>query len=94
MSLANIGEVHLHHQRPVEALPFLERALPIARETRDRLAEATVLADLGRIKAVHRFTGEARAYLQQARALWRELGSHDTAGELSREIEDLDASTG
>ncbi|MFE9750195.1 ATP-binding protein [Saccharothrix saharensis] len=50
-ALCGLGSGGRDRGRPADALPFYEAALPVARQTGDLLAEATVVCNLGQLHA-------------------------------------------
>lgn len=72
-ALSNIGELYMEDD-PDKALVYFTKALESARETRNKSAEAGILADLGRTFATTKQYSKANWYLQQSLRSARELG--------------------
>lgn len=71
--LSNIGETFLEKDSD-KALTYFTRALASAKETRNRSAEAGIMADIGRAHLLKKNYKEAERFLQSSLKLSRELG--------------------
>ncbi|WP_051173894.1 ATP-binding protein [Amycolatopsis orientalis] len=68
-ALCGLGSDGRDRGRPADALPFYEAALPVARQTGDLLAEATVVCNLGQLHAALGRFDLAMTFSQQELAL-------------------------
>jgi len=71
--LSNIGEIYLD-DNPDRGLQYFNKALASARETRNKSAEAGIMADIGRAYIKKKKYGDANLYLQESLTLSRKLG--------------------
>ncbi len=71
--LSNIGEIYLE-DNPDRGLQYFNKALASARETRNKSAEAGIMADIGRAYIKKKNYGDANRYLQESLTLSRKLG--------------------
>lgn len=71
--LSNIGEIYLRDD-PEKALAYFTKALASAKETRNKSAEAGIVADIGRAHIRTKKYADADRYLQQSLTLARKLG--------------------
>ncbi|MBA4056245.1 MAG: hypothetical protein C0490_16135, partial [Marivirga sp.] len=71
--LSNIGEIYLE-DNPDKAMSYFTRALASAKETRNKSAEAGIVADIGRAFIRKKNYKDADEYLQQSLKLSRDLG--------------------
>jgi signal transduction histidine kinase/DNA-binding response OmpR family regulator len=71
--LSNIGEIYLK-DNPDKGLAYFTRALASAKETRNKSAEAGIVADIGRAYLLKKNFREANRFLQESLKLSRDLG--------------------
>ena len=71
--LSNIGEIYLEDD-PDRGLQYFNKALASARETRNKSAEAGIMADIGRAYIRKKNYDDANRYLQESLTLSRKLG--------------------
>lgn len=80
-ALSSIGLIALETKEPGLAQNYLEEAVAIARETKDRTLESRAIANLANAAAyIQRDYVAARAYFEQANALNQELGDRYAQG--------------
>ncbi|HEX6227744.1 MAG TPA: ATP-binding protein [Chryseolinea sp.] len=70
---SNIGEIYLEDD-PDKGLAYFTKALGFAKETRNRSAEAGIVADIGRAHLLKNNFSEANHYLQESLKMSRDLG--------------------
>ncbi|HZI24019.1 MAG TPA: ATP-binding protein [Chryseolinea sp.] len=71
--LSNIGEIYLEDD-PDKGLEYFTKALSSAKETRNKSAEAGIIADIGRAHIQKRNYVEADHYLKESLQISRKLG--------------------
>ncbi|MFC1414363.1 BTAD domain-containing putative transcriptional regulator [Streptacidiphilus sp. N1-12] len=91
ISTANVGAAHLHAKEFDQAEEFLLRALPLTRAVGNRITEAEILGNLGRLRTATGPAEEARGHLERARELWQAMDDPQQAEEIRILIDALDA---
>jgi len=72
--LGNLGYMYDALDQKIIAMDFYERALAIARETNNREEIAANLANIGQLKTIQGFYGEALIMMEEALAIDRQIG--------------------
>lgn len=80
-ALTSLGLIALESKEPALAQGYLEEAVAIARETKERTLESRAIANLANSAAyIQKDYGLARAYYEQAKSLNAELGDRYAEG--------------
>jgi DNA-binding SARP family transcriptional activator/Tfp pilus assembly protein PilF len=88
-ALTNLGEAYLAIGRTAEAIGVLEDALELHQASADHLDEVHTLRDLGRAHLAAGHRDQGRDCLQQAAAMFTELGDDGQASAIQAELIDL-----